>query len=352
MSKRIIPLLLLIELVSGQPIEITVFDFTSIGLKNNDNLVKALRNSIEKELMEAKKFKIKQKHSIMPILKREGFQLDECDTECFIKMGSLVSVGFVISGKIKKFGNHYNLRLNVYDVDSRQLADKFDVKSNEGLDDLIAQAPTKIMSSLDKEVARISAEKKAAEEAARIAAEKKAAADEAKATIDLAIANAKERIAILSNVAGAPLEMIIGSLKTQMDEYNKTFGQGAPLPMDDIVKELSTLYLERERQIAAEEAARIAAEKRNAEEAVRISSEEKAAEEDARIAAVKKTAADESKASIDLAITNAKERIATLPDIADAPLETILGTIRAQMDEYNEIFDQVAPLVIDDIVKE
>ena len=42
-----------------------------------------------------------------------------------------------LSGKIKKFGNHYNLRLNVYDVDSRQLADKFDVKSNEGLDEKI-----------------------------------------------------------------------------------------------------------------------------------------------------------------------------------------------------------------------
>ncbi len=315
--------------------KITVLEFTSMGLKNNDNLVKALRNSIEKELMETKKFKIKQKHSIMPILKREGFQLDDCDTECIIKMGSLIGVGFVISGKIKKFGNHYNLRLMIYDVAARELADKFDVKSNEGLDDLIAHAPTKIIRSLDKEAARIAVEKKAEKEAARIAAEKKAAADEAKGTIDLAIANAKERIAILSNLAGTPLETIIGTLETQMNEYNKTFGQGTPLPMDDVIKELSTLFLEREGQLAAEEAARITAE-----------------EKTVKIAAVKKTNDDEANAAIDLAISNAKERISTLADMDDAPLETILGTIKAQMDAYNETLSQGTPLVMDDVVKE
>ena len=183
--KRYIPLLLFIGLAWGQTIKITLFDYTSKGIKNT-NSVKFLRNAIEKELIKAKKYKIKQKNAVVSILEKDGFQLIGCDTECFVNIGSIIGVGFVISGNVQKFGHHYNLRIKIHDVSSRQLADEFIVKSNEGLDDLIVQAPLKIMNSLDKEAARIASEEKAAaelvaklaaEEAARIAAEEKAVAE-------------------------------------------------------------------------------------------------------------------------------------------------------------------------------
>ena len=183
--KRYIPLLLFIGLAWGQTIKITLFDYTSKGIKNT-NSVKFLRNAIEKELIKAKKYKIKQKNAVVSILEKDGFQLIGCDTECFVNIGSIIGVGFVISGNVQKFGHHYNLRIKIHDVSSRQLADEFIVKSNEGLDDLIVQAPLKIMNSLDKEAARIASEEKAAaelvaklaaEEAARIASEEKAAAE-------------------------------------------------------------------------------------------------------------------------------------------------------------------------------
>jgi TonB family protein len=226
--KRYIPLLLFIGLAWGQTIKITLFDYTSKGIKNT-NSVKFLRNAIEKELIKAKKYKIKQKNAVVSILEKEGFQLIGCDTECFVNIGSIIGVGFVISGNVQKFGHHYNLRIKIHDVSSRQLADEFIVKSNEGLDDLIVQAPLKIMNSLDKEAARIASEEKAAaelvaklaaEEAARIASEEKAAAELiAKLAAEEAARIAAEEKAVAELVAKLAAEeaarIAIKSLKTK-----------------------------------------------------------------------------------------------------------------------------------------
>ena len=244
--RRYITLLLFIGLSSGQAIKITMFDYTSKGIKNT-NSVKFLRNAIEKELIKAKKYKVKQKDVVVPILEKEGFQLIGCDTECFVNIGSLIGVGFVISGNVQKFVNHYNLRIKIHDISSRQLADEFIVKSNEGLDDLIVQAPLKIINSLDKEAARVALEKKAAEaksaaelatklaseEAARVAAEKKAA--EAKAAAELAAKLATESIFIsarttaelTAELAAEEAAQLVGEEKTAAELVAKLAAEEA-----------------------------------------------------------------------------------------------------------------------------
>ena len=129
------------------------------------------------------------------------------------------------------------------------------------------------------ELARIEAERKAAEEAARLEAERKAAEEAARLEAERKAAEEAARI---------EAERKAAEEAARLEAERKAAEEAARLEAERKAAE-EAARLEAERK-AAEEAARLEAERKAAEEAARIESERKAAEEAARIEAERKAA--------------------------------------------------------------
>jgi protein TonB len=145
------------------------------------------------------------------------------------------------------------------------LADEFIVKSNEGLDDLIVQAPLKIINSLDKEAARVALEKKAAEA-------KSAAELAAKLATESIFISARTTAELVAKLAAEEAAQLVGEEKTAAE-------LAAKLATESIFISARTTA-ELTAELAAEEAAQLVGEEKTAAELVA----KLAAEEAARIA--------------------------------------------------------------------
>ena len=142
------------------------------------------------------------------------------------------------------------------------------------------------------ELARIEAERKAAEEAARIEAERKAAEEAARIEAERKAAEEAARIEAehkaAEEAARLEAERKAAEEAARIEAERKAAEEAARLEAERKAAE-EAARLEAERK-AAEEAARIEAERKAAEEAARLEAERKAAEEAARIEAERKAA--------------------------------------------------------------
>ena len=142
------------------------------------------------------------------------------------------------------------------------------------------------------ELARIEAERKAAEEAARIEAERKAAEEAARLEAERKAAEEAARIEAerkaAEEAARIEAERKAAEEAARIEAERKAAEEAARLEAERKAAE-EAARIEAERK-AAEEAARLEAERKAAEEAERIEAERKAAEEAARIEAERKAA--------------------------------------------------------------
>ena len=78
-----------------------------------------LSDRLRLELLKTKKFNVVDRENMDVILKEQGFQLADCTTsECIVKVGQLLGVEKMVTGKIGKLGETYYISITMTNVET------------------------------------------------------------------------------------------------------------------------------------------------------------------------------------------------------------------------------------------
>ena len=90
----------------GSKANISCFDFSNNGLKNND--IKLLTDRLRVEIVQLGKYEVVERERIDEIFKEQQLQVSGCVDECLIEVGKLLGASRIVLGSIGKWEFLYN----------------------------------------------------------------------------------------------------------------------------------------------------------------------------------------------------------------------------------------------------
>ncbi len=96
---------------------VAIMEFEASGMSEND--AANITSRFGYELSKANRFRITEREMMEQILKEQQFQLSGCtSSECVVEVGQLLSVKYVVAGKVQKTIDFYSLHIRMISVES------------------------------------------------------------------------------------------------------------------------------------------------------------------------------------------------------------------------------------------
>jgi hypothetical protein len=135
------------NLVYPQLPSLKILQFTKHNIKS-DRAIIALQVYLEKEIKSLNKYSLIQESQNMTLLKKNNFDINECDNDCIFENGRLRNIDFILYGEVIKNSVEYYLILKLFNINENIIDHEIEVKSNLGFTNLITKARRLIKNEL------------------------------------------------------------------------------------------------------------------------------------------------------------------------------------------------------------